>query len=145
MIHHFHISRVAQEIGLNPPTIRYYEQIGLLPPPTRSENGYRLYSPDDLARLRFVKRARLLDLPLEEIGDIMAYALDGHCGPLQAQLVSLLETKMAEVNNKIRELNHLKADLKILHQALTDQTPTSTDVSPSPDPGFCACLDKPKR
>lgn len=145
MSDHFHIGQAAQEIGLTPPTIRYYEQIGLLPPPVRGENGYRLYSPDDLARLRFVKGARLLDLPLEDLSDIMAYALDGHCGSLQEQLSSLLETKIAEVNERIRELNHLKTDLETLHRSLTDPSPLPGDGSPVAGSTFCACLDQSKR
>jgi len=163
MSDHFHIGQAAQETGLSPPTIRYYEQIGLLPPPVRGENGYRLYSQDDLARLRFVKRARLLDLPLEEIGDVMAYALDGCCGPLQEHLVSLLEAKIAEVDERIRELGSLRADLETFHHALASQPQIPVDVSSRsaddarhaaphdrrpavlPNRSFCACLDEPRR
>ena len=145
MSDYFHIGRTAREIGLNPPTIRYYEQIGLLSPPTRSENGYRLYSQDDLAQLRFVKWARLLDLPLEEIREIMAHALDGRCGSLQQHLISLLETKIVEVSERICEFSRLKADLETLHRTLTDRPLMPVDASQAPDSTFCACLDKPRR
>ena len=141
MSDHFHIGQAAREIGLNPSTIRYYEQIELLRPPVRSENGYRLYSQDDLARLWFVKQARLLDLPLEEIRDLMAYALDGRCGPLQQHLISLLETKIAEVNERIRELGSLKADLETFHRVLAGRSQMPIDASRSADSAFCVCLD----
>jgi len=161
--HFSHIGQAARETGLSPPTIRYYEQIGLLPPPVRGENGYRLYSQDDLARLRFVRRARLLDLALEEIRDIMAYALDGRCGSLQQYLVSLLEAKIAEVDERIRELGSLRADLETFHRALAIQPQMSVNVSSGladdaryaaphdrrlaapHNRSFCACLDKPGR
>lgn len=143
MTKHLHISQAAQEIGISPPTLRYYEQIGLLPSPGRGDNGYRLYSPDDLASLRFVKRARLLDLSLEEIRDIMTYASGGCCESLQQHLVSLLEIKMAEVDARIQELSSLRADLETYHRTLTGQSPLSVADPQQTDSVFCACLDRP--
>ncbi|GIK38936.1 MAG: heavy metal-responsive transcriptional regulator [Anaerolineae bacterium] len=140
---HLYIKQVAQEVGISPPTLRYYEQIGLLPSPHRGDNGYRLYSPDDLASLRFVKRAKLLDLSLEEIRDIITYASGGRCESLREYLVSLLETKLAGVDERIRELNSLRADLEIYHQTLTGQAPLPVADSQPTDAGFCTCLDTP--
>jgi DNA-binding transcriptional MerR regulator len=145
MNHHFTIGRAAQETGLSAPTIRYYEQTGLVPPPARGESGYRLYSQDDLTRLHFAKRARLLGLSLEEARDIMTYALDGCCGSLQQHLASLLEVKIAEAEERIRELSNLKADLEALHQSLADQSQRPVDVSQPTGSAFCACLDEPAR
>jgi len=58
------IGELAGELQLNPKTIRYYEEVGLLPKPRRSESGYRLYSRYEIERLRLVKRAKLLGLSL---------------------------------------------------------------------------------
>ena len=153
---YFTISDVARESGFSPPTLRYYEEIGILPQPRRGTNGYRLYTPDDLARLQFVRRAKLLDLSLEEIKDILAYAVDGRCGPLQQHLVSLLETKIVAVNEKIRELRRLKADLQVYQQAIARSSHTCVANAPTDrghpstgsgqaldDPAFCDCMETP--
>jgi len=58
------IGEMSAELNLNPKTIRYYEEVGLLPEPRRSESGYRLYSRKEVERLRLVKRAKLLGLSL---------------------------------------------------------------------------------
>ena len=61
------IGELARQTGLSIKTIRYYESRGLLEKPPRTESGYRLYGPEEVARLRFVQRAKLLGLTLEEI------------------------------------------------------------------------------
>ncbi len=63
------IGALAKELNINPKTIRYYEEIGLLSKPQRSESGYRLYSRDEMERLQLVKIAKLLGLSLAEIKD----------------------------------------------------------------------------
>jgi DNA-binding transcriptional MerR regulator len=140
MDNHFRIGQVACIVGLSPSAIRYYEGIGLLPQPRRTATGYRLYSQDDVARLQFVKRAKLLGLSLDEIRDIVAYAVDGHCGPLQHHLSSILEAKIAEVEERIRELCCLKDDLVACHQMLARQSQVPTWRDSSADPTFCRCL-----
>ena len=65
------IEQVAARTGLTKRTLRYYEEIGLLPPPTRTEGGYRLYTPDDVAHLERIKRLRdLLGFSLAEIREL---------------------------------------------------------------------------
>ncbi len=141
MSDYFLISEVSRETGLSPPTIRYYEQIGLLSPPVRGENGYRRYSPDDLERLLFVKRARFLNLSLEQIGEIMAHAVCGECGSLQQRLFSLLADKIAEVEERINQLTALKADLETYHQALATHLTATSDDSQHAESSFCSCLE----
>ena len=70
------IGRLAERSGTNPPTIRYYEQIGLLPEPSRTPAGYRLYDERTLGRLAFIARAKQLGCTLEEIAGLTA-AWDG--------------------------------------------------------------------
>lgn len=65
------IGPLAQRSGFPPRTIRYYESIGLLPAPRRSEGGYRLYEPGDASRLAFIARAKRLGLSLDEISEIL--------------------------------------------------------------------------
>jgi DNA-binding transcriptional MerR regulator len=67
------IGELAERVGVNPKTIRYYESIGLLPEPPRTDAGYRDYGPEDVERLAFVRRATELDLQLEQIAEILAF------------------------------------------------------------------------
>src|ERR671911_1177373 len=69
------IGEVANWTGLSIKTIRYYESRGLLEQPSRTEGGYRLYGPEEVARLRFVQRAKLLGLTLEEIKELVKLAV----------------------------------------------------------------------
>lgn len=62
-----HISEVAQRTGFSGPTLRYYEDIGLLPAPDRTPAGYRIYRDRDVARLDFIARAKRLGCSLDEI------------------------------------------------------------------------------
>ena len=64
------IGELARQTGLSIKTIRYYESRGLLEQPPRTEGGYRLYGPEEVARLWFVQRAKLLGLTLEEIREL---------------------------------------------------------------------------
>jgi DNA-binding transcriptional MerR regulator len=70
------IGEVAEQIGLSLRTIRYYEEVGLVTPTSRTAGGFRLYSESDVARLRLIRRMKPLDLSLEEMKDVLA-VLDG--------------------------------------------------------------------
>src|SRR5438128_2132952 len=65
------IGDLAKRFGLNVRTLRYYEAIGLLPAPARTESGYRLYSEEDARRLGFVLQAKRVGFSLEEIRRIV--------------------------------------------------------------------------
>ena len=66
----YRIAEVADRTGFSTPTLRYYEEIGLLPPAERTPAGYRVYDDRAVARLRFVARAKQLGCSLEEIADL---------------------------------------------------------------------------
>jgi DNA-binding transcriptional MerR regulator len=110
----FRIKELARQTGVNTPTIRYYEEIGVLPAPNRADNGYRVYSEQDLERLRFVTRARSLDFTLEEISEILSFRERGDA-PC-AYVIGQIGAKIAEVDHKIAELNQLKEELRQLQQ-----------------------------
>ena len=137
------ISELAKTVGLNPPTIRYYEQIGLLPPPRRSEAGYRLYSQEDVQRLRLIQRAKLLSLSLEEVKEIIGYALDGSCIALQSELLALLQKKLAETQHRIAELTLFHEELSRFCDDLSARLASGQGQSASlEDP--CHCLGEEK-
>lgn len=95
-------------------TIRYYEEIGLLPSPARKPNGYRDYSEADIQRLRLVAGARHLDIPLAEIKEILDMRDQGEA-PCTV-LLDLLSTKADEIQIRIQELQQLQAELRQLHE-----------------------------
>ena len=71
------IGNLSKQSGVNIETIRYYEKIGVMPAPGRSAGGFRIYEPDHLKRLSFVRRGRLLGFSLDEIRSLLRL-VDGH-------------------------------------------------------------------
>ena len=108
-----HIRELAQRTGVSPKTIRYYEAVGVLPPPRRAPNGYRLYDERDVERLRLVAGARRLDLSLEEIKEVMALRERGEA-PCRV-LLDRLREKADEIAERIRELQRLEQELRALY------------------------------
>ncbi|MDA1256943.1 MAG: heavy metal-responsive transcriptional regulator [Chloroflexi bacterium] len=108
------IGQLANRAGLTTKTIRYYEEIGLLPEARRTETGYRMYTESDLGRLNFIKKARELGLSLAEAG----WVLD-----LRAQsqhpcrhVLALLERKLSEIDSVIADLTSFRAEVDELRQ-----------------------------
>ena len=100
------IGQLSRQSGVNIETIRYYEKIGIMPAPGRSAGGYRLYAPDHLKRLSFVRRGRELGFSLEELRGLLRL-VDGHtytCGQVRA----LTLEHVAQVRRKIADLRRLQ-------------------------------------
>ncbi len=114
------ISELAKLTRLNPKTIRYYEAIKLIPSPRRTAvahgMGYRLYSDEDFRRLAFIKQAKLLDLSLSEIRDLLATAEEGCCTSINPKVEQLVNWKLGEIDNRIAELQALQKTLSRLRQ-----------------------------
>lgn len=108
------IGELATELGLNPKTIRYYEEIGLLPAPRRTPAGYRLYDTADRERLQFIAKAKAIGLTLEEIREILMLRRDGErpCG----HVLGLLDQKLATVDAQLRTLADFRQDLVALRE-----------------------------
>lgn len=106
------IGELAQKSHCNPETIRYYEKVGLLPEPDRTDGNYRQYRSVHLERLRFIRNCRSLDMTHEEIRALLAF-MDGpaqDCEPVNC----LLDEHIEHVSLRIRELEHLQEQLKEL-------------------------------
>lgn len=67
----FFVGQLAEEVGINAETVRYYEKLKLLPRPKRKESRYRIYDETDLKRLMFIKRAKELGFTLKEIKELL--------------------------------------------------------------------------
>ena len=84
------ISELAAAVGVDSETIRYYEKTGLLPPPARSDNGYRAYGQAHVQRLAFIRHCRSLDIPLADIQQLLTLLddpkADGFCADTLLQL-----------------------------------------------------------
>jgi len=107
------IGELAAQLGLNPKTIRYYEEIGLLPEPQRTESSCRVYDDSDLDRLRFIGKAKAIGLTLEEIRQILALRREGQ-RPCR-HVLALVDEKLDIVDQQLRALADFREELLALH------------------------------
>ena len=129
------IGELARACNVNPKTIRYYEAFGLLPKASRAPSGHRIYSDRDLQRLRFIRRAKGIGLPLASIRQITTYADTGSCQHLRPRLKELIAAQLAEIEGRIKDLQALRRELRG-HYASVCQP----EAPPRSDTG-CSCLD----
>lgn len=106
------IGRLAQAADINVETIRYYQRIGMIDEPTKPRQGFRVYSPATLERIRFIKRAQQLGFSLNEISELMALG-DGHCSDVRQRA----EQKRDKIRKQITDLQALAATLDTLIDA----------------------------
>ena len=104
------IGEAARRSGVKVPTIRYYEQIGLLPAPLRSEGNRRKYDGGDLRRLTFIRHARELGFEIEAIRTLLT--LQDQPGQSCAAADVIARARLAEVQNRIASLTALQAELE---------------------------------
>lgn len=108
------ISELGRRIGVNPKTIRYYEEAGIMPVPSRSESGYRIYSEADAAHLAFIRAAKDFGFTLGEIREILAVR-DRNEAPCP-YVLDLVREKLADLQARIERLQLLSGDLKEILQ-----------------------------
>jgi DNA-binding transcriptional MerR regulator len=106
------IGEVCERTGLSPRTVRYYEELGLLPGVRRRAAGRRVYGPDEVERLRFIQRLKALGLPLAEIRDLNAvHGIAGSTRAMLERLDELLGRRVEEVDARIGELSRLRDEI----------------------------------
>src|SRR3546814_69655 len=93
------IGQAATASGVSAKMIRYYEQIGLIPPANRRESGYRHYSPSDVHMLRFIRRARDLGFPVAQINELLGLWRDK--SRQSAEVNRIATAHMNELREKI--------------------------------------------
>ncbi len=104
------IGQVAQATGVTTPTLRYYEEEGILSPTTRSRAGYRLYDAQAIEQLRFIRSAQAVGFTLDDIRTLLN--LDATSAKsCQAEVQGLLKQRLAEVNEKMKDLTRVQAAL----------------------------------
>jgi DNA-binding transcriptional MerR regulator len=117
------ISELAEQAGIAPSTLRYYERIGLMPTPARTPSGYRTYDDAAAARLLFVTRAKRLGLGLEQIGELLDAWTSMNCSATHRQVSELVELKRAELRERIDELQHFADRLDEVGALLRESPP----------------------
>ena len=106
------IGQLASQAGVAIDTVRYYERQGLLPTPQRRASGYRQYGEQDIARLRFIRRAKELGFSLQEISELLA--LSNARDTDVARIKAATESKLQDVERRIQELVRVRDGLKSL-------------------------------
>jgi DNA-binding transcriptional MerR regulator len=125
------IAEICERTGLSPRTVRYYEEIGLLPGVRRSEGGRRVYGPDELERLGFITRLKALGLSLSEVGDLNAvYAIGGSTEDMLARLQDLLGAHLADVDRRVAELLDLRGELVAYREHVDDRVAENAAADP---------------
>jgi DNA-binding transcriptional MerR regulator len=109
------VSKLAERAGMTSDAVRYYEKIGLLPAPERTEAGYRLFGPASVSRLEFIKSAQRLGLRLGDIRQLLEVMDNGLCPCGHTE--DLLRARMAEVDEEIARLTSLRAAMAHTLQA----------------------------
>jgi DNA-binding transcriptional MerR regulator len=122
-------------------TIRYYERVGLLPPPARTATGYRDYDAGAVDRLTFIQGAQRLGLRLVDIGHLLTVRDTGRCPCEPAG--ELLRRRLDEVDEEIARLTALRAEMAAMAAALPQAdcpAPTpGTWCPPEEEGGDCSC------
>ena|SRR6266508_4585265 len=106
------VSKLAEQVGMTPDALRYYEREGLLPKPQRTESGYRLYEEGMADRLRFIKGAQRVGLRLREVRELLDVLDRGLCPCGHTEVV--LRERVREVEAEIVQLRDLERQLSRL-------------------------------
>ncbi len=128
------IGELAQQTGVPIKAIRYYEQIGLLPPPVRESNGYRSYTQADVHRVNLLRRLRFLGTSLASARPLVEATLTAPCQQVQTDLLYLVETRLVELDQEVAALLELRAHMQQCQQRLA----TAEGAGSTP---FALCFD----
>jgi DNA-binding transcriptional MerR regulator len=116
------IGEISARTGLSARTIRYYEEVGLLPGVRRRAGGRRVYGADEVERLRFIQRLKTLGLSLSEIEQLSAlYALGGSTQAMLVHLKGLLDAHTGDLERRIGELVGLRDEMTRYREHITER------------------------
>jgi Cu(I)-responsive transcriptional regulator len=115
------IGELAKATGVKIVTIRYYEQIGILPDPARTAGNYRTYSQEHARRLRFVRRCRDLGFSLDQVRDL--FRLSSEDAPSCAEVCRIAERHLKEIKDKLPDLKRLESELRRMSASCSGNRP----------------------
>jgi MerR family mercuric resistance operon transcriptional regulator len=110
MSRRYTISQLAQAAEVPTTTVRYYERVGLVQPEDRSEGNYRLYSDESLQKLKFIRTAQAIGFTLDDVKALLSTPDSSAASCRQVQ--SLIEERLAEVAQRLKDLRHVQQVLK---------------------------------
>jgi Cu(I)-responsive transcriptional regulator len=128
-MNHLNIGEAAAAAGVTPKMIRHYESLGMIPQVQRTEAGYRLYSPREVAMLRFIRQSRALGFSVKQIESLLALWRDEHRASREVKDVA--RKQLAELEERQREIDEMRATLSRL-----------VSMCRGDDDPHCAILDK---
>ncbi len=114
---------LAKQIGVNSATVRYYEKIGLLPEPPRSNAGYRIFSEESINRIRFIKQAQELGFSLKEIKELLDLRVTPKA--TTSDVRKRATEKIADIGDKIKRLRRMKNSLEVLVESCCNEASAS--------------------
>lgn len=103
------IGHLARAAGVNVETVRYYQRVGLIREPQKPLSGYRVYPPETVERIKFIKRAQPLGFSLKEITELLGLG-DGQCADVRVRA----EEKRDQIDQQIKDLTKLRNTLDTL-------------------------------
>jgi MerR family copper efflux transcriptional regulator len=112
------IGELSKTTGLTTKTIRFYESIGLIDKAERGENGYRVYTDNQIETLALIKNARDLGLPIPQIKKLMVGCQDGDCSHSQEYIDKEIADYLGVLEVKMKEMTHLRDQLQKLRKTL---------------------------
>ena len=130
----YRISELAGRTGIPATTLRYYEDIGVVPPPERGKSGYRVYDDRAVARFEFVAHAKALGLSLDEVRTLVGLWDGDQCAPVQQQMARLVEAKIFDTARRSAELVGFAHELQAIAARLRHE-PASGRCDDA-----CACV-----
>ncbi|MBI5343501.1 MAG: MerR family transcriptional regulator [Deltaproteobacteria bacterium] len=121
------IGELSRMVNLTQRTIRYYEEIGLLHSVRRIENGKRVYTDDDVRRLKFINRLKMLGLSLAEMVDLeKIYRQQRNNREIIPKLIEILNERAVQIDDRIQQLNALKKEIREYQVRLRGKLPQET-------------------
>jgi DNA-binding transcriptional MerR regulator len=118
----YQIGELGNLLDMSPRTIRYYEEVGLLNSIKRIEGAKRVYTGQDLRRLRFIKRLKLLGLTLVEMKELEdIYRIHKTNKKVLPKLLELLERRMSEIDERVGSLKKLKTEILSYQEKIKDK------------------------
>lgn len=133
------IGRLTAAARVPAQTIRYYEAVGLVPPPARSASGYRLYPRSEVRRLQLIQRAKLLGLSLPAVKELVDRTFTASCAHVQQALLDRIPAQLSEIDRRVAELQALRQELVGMQDQLRrlDSTLPGDPVAACED---CPCV-----
>lgn len=116
------IGELAAKVGMTERTIRYYEERGLLESVKRLDGGTRIYTAEDVRRLKFIGKLKLLGLSLQEMGELEGvYTRRRSNSAVLPRLIELLDTHLEKVDARLAELGALRDEIRAYREHVTQR------------------------